>query len=141
VIDTLPRVSDRSRDVLALQVRHLIENLVKTEPGRQEIENVDDTDPDASNTRPSAALTRIDSHTPIFAIHVGSLAQVRAEVTFFKPTSAVTNGRKPKAVGDWVDRMVRLSFMVPTQASFSNPIECVPSTRDIGSGLVFFGKS
>ena len=47
-------------DIGELQIRQLREDLLRREPGREEIQDVDDTDAHPANARTPTALLRID---------------------------------------------------------------------------------
>ena len=76
MIDAATRVSEASRDVFRLEVRKFFEDLFRRETRRQEIENIDDADPQPANARTTAALFGIH-RDPIRNFRHGELPGAR----------------------------------------------------------------
>lgn len=53
-------IFDRSQDVLSLEIRIVLQNLVNCGAGAKQIEDIRYTNPHATNARPPAALRIID---------------------------------------------------------------------------------
>ena len=60
---------DRGLDVLGLQIRHLIEDLLRRQSGQEEIEDVGYTDAHATNTGSPTALFRIEGDAVLPVCH------------------------------------------------------------------------
>ena len=60
MVDTSPGVLKTSGDVFGSEIRKLIEDLAAAQTMSQQVENVDDANPKASNTGSAAALGGID---------------------------------------------------------------------------------
>jgi hypothetical protein len=60
VIEAPAGESQAGRDVLQLEVGQFIQNLLLCQSRREKIEDIDDTDPHASNARPTSTLGGID---------------------------------------------------------------------------------
>jgi hypothetical protein len=60
VIEPPAGESQAGRDVLQLEVGQFIQNLLLCQSRREKIEDIDDTDPHASNARPTSTLGGID---------------------------------------------------------------------------------
>jgi hypothetical protein len=76
MIDAVTRVPETSDDVFRLEVRELFEDLLRREPCRQEIQNVDDADPQTANARTASALLGIH-RDPVRNFRHGALLKAR----------------------------------------------------------------
>ena len=67
MINSTTRKPDRGFDVFGFEVRHFIEDLLRRQPGQEEIEDIGYTNAHATNTRSSAAVFRVegDAFVPV----------------------------------------------------------------------------
>jgi hypothetical protein len=59
LVDSPPSVDETRFDVINLQIRHFLNDLIHAQPGSEQIENIADPDSHSSHARASAALLRV----------------------------------------------------------------------------------
>ena len=79
VVDAARGELDRGNDVLALEIRHLVEYLLEGQPTGEQIQDIGGSNPHPSNARSSAALVRIERDPSFDLGHhdLTSIADVR----------------------------------------------------------------
>ncbi len=77
MVEPARREPKRSLKIFPFQVRHLLEDLLLSEPGREEIENIAHANTHATNTRPPSALLWIYRDSFGQLVHDRSIAMAR----------------------------------------------------------------